>query len=102
MEGTNLISISEDPVKTRLERALTEDEDKELKDLLKQYKLANLYEKYRGLGVTVDIFWDLKNDSLQKNGFNEIELMRISKARQIHEKQCPTRPGISNLMFTSG
>ena len=102
IETIDLIPFSESPVENRLSRASYEDEDTELQDLLKRHMLENLYKKFNQLGVTADILWDLNNDFLHKNGFNEVEIIRIAKARQNYEKQSPARPGKINCMFTSG
>ena len=71
----------------------SEEEDTELKDLLKECKLANLYEKFKKMGVTAEILWDVEEEDLQENEFTKFERLRFSKARVTYEKQNSMRPG---------
>ena len=55
-----------------MSRTLTEDEDAKLKAFLKHYKIINLYEKFRTIGVTAEEFWDVEEEDLHEHEFSNI------------------------------
>ena len=64
---------------------LSDDED--LKNQLRDFNISNLYKKFRSIGVTSDIIWDVTDSTLQAKGFDDIQILRFSKARKTREEQ---------------
>ena len=62
-------------------------DDEEMDNQLKEFKISNLYKKFRSIGVTSDILWDVTDSMLQAKGFDDIQILRFSKARKTREEQ---------------
>ena len=90
---SNIGEKSKDRSDNSLSRSTTEDADTDLKELLKTYKLTNLYAKFKEMGVTTENFWDIEEEDLLEHEFSKFERKRINKAKAIYEKQNPTRQG---------
>ena len=97
---SNIGSSSDDRSENQFSKRQTDDEDAGLKALLKDYKLTDLYDKFKKMGVTAEIFWDVEEEDLLEYDFSKFERKRIIKV--IYEKQNTTRQGKNNLMFTRG
>ena len=74
-------------------------DDEELENLLKEFKISNLYKKFRSIGVTSDILWDVTDATLQAKGFDDIQIMRFSKARNAHVEKTSKKIGSFKFHF---
>ena len=57
-----------------------------MESLLKEFKISNLYSKFRRIGVTSDIVWNVTDNTLVEKGFDGIQIMRFSNARNKAQK----------------
>ena len=57
------------------------------------FKMSDLYKKFRTIGVTTDILWDVMDETLREKGFDTFQIMRFAKARKAHEQHISKKIG---------
>ena len=65
----------------------SEEEALELKMLLDEFRVLELYERFLKAGVTTELVFDLDEDLLKEMGLDKVEILKFNKARSKYNKK---------------